>query len=429
MTIAIAAICSIIVILVRPFYGLLIFYGALVWYPSTNIVDLAGLNFSVSRIVGLVLLIKVFFDPVLRAQYSRKVIDIVIIIFFTTQIGAGATTSLNFTDLLINRFGTLCDTFIPFILVRFILIDRKTLLTFIKYIVLITAPLGIMAGLESVLRLDFLSFGRGPLSMDPRWGMARARAAFSHPIYFGVSMALIFGLSLSILKYTSKTIYKLSAICIFAGVFFSLSSGAWLPAVAIIFFVKLFKYRIQWKAILLVIGLLCLGVEFFSNRHFYQVIDRVAMNAKTAWYRNRLIEVAFFEGGMSGHWLFGYGHGVDPMWGKRIDNRGHTDMVNHYLLILSQFGLAGLIPYMCICGLSIKHVYEKIFKVTLAHSWLMWCIGASVLGLLLAIFSVSLFGQGITIMFVLFGLATNVDLTAIPVQIQPDINRQMLWDK
>lgn len=44
-----------------------------------------------------------------------------------------------------------------------------------------------------------------------------------------------------------------------------------------------------------------------GNRHFYNVIGGFTINPATAWHRTRLIEVVLFEGGVSDHWLTGFG--------------------------------------------------------------------------------------------------------------------------
>ncbi|MBN1764020.1 MAG: hypothetical protein JW860_02080 [Sedimentisphaerales bacterium] len=170
----------------------------------------------------------------------------------------------------------------------------------------------------------------------------------------------------------------------------------------------LYKIRNYWKQMLVGALAMCLVVEVLSNRHFYNVIDRFALNSQTAWYRTRLIEVAFFEGGMSDHWLFGYGYGNDPMWCDKIDGRDHTDMVNHYLLVLCQFGLLGFIPFMGLIWYSLKNIYNDMPSLTnRIEIWQRWCMGATLLGLFFAMNSVSLFGQACNFLFILFALSSS----------------------
>lgn len=169
--------------------------------------------------------------------------------------------------------------------------------------------------------------------------------------------------------------------------------------------------------------ILCGLVEIISNRHFYDVIDRFTFNASTAWYRSRLFEVAIFEGGMSGHWLTGYGF-EEPGWGLRIDHRNHTDMVNHYLLELCRYGLVGFIPFCGVIVAAIIKLFTGFWKLANEEdAWLIWCIGGGLSGVLLAFNSVSLFGQPMIMLFMIFGLCAAVP-ELLQKQYQYDIRIQ-----
>jgi len=151
---------------------------------------------------------------------------------------------------------------------------------------------------------------------------------------------------------------------------------------------------------------MCGSVEIISNRHFYDVLGGFTFSSRTAWYRSKLIDVALFEGGMSGHWLTGFGYNVDPGWASRIDGRDHTDTVNHYLLVLQRFGLVGLLPFLAMNVVVIKKLVDA-YKASILDSdkWLVWCLLAGLFGLSGAFISVSLFGQPTTIYYMMIGFA------------------------
>jgi O-antigen ligase len=123
------------------------------------------------------------------------------------------------------------------------------------------------------------------------------------------------------------------------------------------------------------------------------------------------MEVAL-GGGMSGHWLTGYGL-VDPGWSAKIDERDHTDMVNHYLLILSRYGIIGLIPFIAIIASAFKMII-KSFQASMLDSdkGLIWCLAGALFGLLVSMFTVSLFGPPTTILCILFGFCGAMPQTA-----------------
>ena len=173
-------------------------------------------------------------------------------------------------------------------------------------------------------------------------------------------------------------------------------------------FISFYRYRHSWKGAIIGVILMCGLVDIISNRRFYNVIDHLSFSSSTAWYRARLFEVALFEGGMSGHWLTGYGF-AEPGWGPKIDMREWTDMVNHYLLELSRYGLVGFIPFCAVIITAIKKLFENFRLMKSGEDqWLIWCIAGGLFGVLLAFNSVSLFGQPMTMLFMMFGFCVAV---------------------
>jgi O-antigen ligase len=118
-----------------------------------------------------------------------------------------------------------------------------------------------------------------------------------------------------------------------------------------------------------------------------------------------LIDVALFER-MSNHWLTGYGYNVDPGWGPRLDGRPFTDTVNHYILELHRFGLAGLLPFLALNIEAVRRLRKAYAaSAVAADQWLVWCVSGALSGLWAAMMSVSLFGPPTTVFFMLLAFA------------------------
>jgi O-antigen ligase len=126
------------------------------------------------------------------------------------------------------------------------------------------------------------------------------------------------------------------------------------------------------------------------------------------WYRSRLIDVALFEGGMSDHWLVGYGN-QDLHWGARIDGRSYTDVVNHYLVILSRYGLVGLIPFLILITVVIVRLV-RTFKQnnTPPDAWMLWCFSGTIIAIFFTINTVMLFGPPRTLFYILLALSAQL---------------------
>lgn len=187
------------------------------------------------------------------------------------------------------------------------------------------------------------------------------------------------------------------------GVFSSMSSGPILAAMLAVMFIAFYRYRRYWKIVVVFLIIMFSLVEIISNRHFYDVIGRFTFDSRTAWYRSKLIDVALFQGGMSSHWLTGYGL-IDPGWSSKIDNRDHTDVVNHYLLVLCRYGIIGLIPFIVVIVSAFKMIIKSFQESILERDrWLIWCLAGALFGLLVSMFTVSLFGPPTSIFYILFG--------------------------
>ena len=161
---------------------------------------------------------------------------------------------------------------------------------------------------------------------------------------------------------------------------------------------------------------MCLFVEVLSNRHFYEVIDRMAIAGSASWYRARLVEVSLFEGGMSGHWIAGYGF-TNPGWGPYIDGRVYSDVVNHYLVLLCRYGLLGLLPFLAMIGAAAKQlILSYRASVTKADKWCVWCLSAGLFGLTGGMYGVMMNGQPRTFFYIMLACCASM-----PAILRPEL--------
>jgi hypothetical protein len=407
---------SVLVFCLSPIYSLVVYIAALVWYPSYLSVQVGTVDFTVQRIVILAIFVKLFLQTDLAGRFKFIWLDKIIIIYFIAQVISGATTAHSLMAFLENRAGVMFDMVLPYFAVRMIIHDKRRYLFLLKAILVITAPLAMVGFYQCLTGNNPFGFLKKyyawmsvasyqPVSRD---GFYRADVVFSHSIMYGLFFAMLGPVCAGILHIDGKnrTFYFVGLLLMCVGVFSSMSSGPWLATLLAVCFIALYSYRRYWKVALVTIILMCVTVEIISNRHFYEVIDRFTFSGQTAWYRSRLIEVALYEDGMSGHWLTGYGYDVDPGWGPKIDGRNFTDTVNHYLLVLQSYGLVGLLPFLAMNIAVIKRLINA-YKASISNSdrWLVWCLSAGLFGLAGALMSVSLFGQLFTIYYMMIGFA------------------------
>jgi hypothetical protein len=414
VTLFLSVLISAAVFSLKPVYGLILYIAALAWYPSYLSVSVGTIDFTVGRIVILVIFANLFLRTNLPRQLKFIWLDKLVVIYFLCQILAGSISAQSVPAFIENRAGAVFDMVLPYFAVRMIVTNKKDYLVLLKGILIIAAPLAIVGFYECMTSHNPVGFlrkyharGLTHTAVRARYGFYRARVTFAETIMFGLFFAMLGPICAGILYKAKqyKTLCWLGLGLIGVGVFSSMSSGPMLAALLSILFIASYRWRKYWKPAVIIIIMMCGLVEIVSNRHFYDVLGGFTLNPATAWYRSKLIDVAVFDGGMSGHWLTGFGQSTDPGWGLRIDGR-RTDAVNHYLLILARYGLTGLVPFLAMCTMAVKRLVDA-YNVSIYSSdkWLVWCLSAALFGLGVSLVSVSLFEQPATIFYMMIGLA------------------------
>ena len=385
-------------------------------YPQYLSVKIGTIDFTTCRIIIAVIYLNIFLRTDLAAHFKFILLDKLVIAFFLAQILAGATTT-PLAMLLENRAGAVFDFVLPYFAIRMLVTSKKEYLNLLRVILVIAAPLAI-AGFYQCLTgnnpVGFLSRykawnysgGRAPAI---RGGLFRASITFPHSILFGLFFSMLGPVCAGLIPYAkNKNVVYFGLILICVGVFSSMSSGPLLTCVFAVMFIALWRWQKYWKvAVVVVIGA-CLFIEVASNRHFYEVVDRLVIAGSASWYRARLFEVSLFEGGMSGHWITGYGFS-DPGWGINIDGRAYSDVVNHYLVLLCRYGLVGLLPFLTIIGVAFRQlVLSYRVCVTKPDKWCVWCLSAGLFGLLGGMYGVMLNGQPRTFFYIMLACCASM---------------------
>jgi len=372
-------------------------------------VSVGTIDFSVGRIVIIALFAKILFSTNLAENFKVIWLDRLVVILFVAEVLAGFTT-IEPMRLIEYRSGDFFDMALPYFAVRLIITNKGRYITLLKAIGWSVAFLAVFGFYESLTGHYLLSFGRylGPHGTRLNY-FYRAQTTFRHAIYFGVFSGMAGALCMGLVKIKDNAfVYKILVALAFLGCFSSMSSGGLLAMVGGLGFVAFYRYRRYWKQALIGLILMCALVEIISNRRFYHVVGRLTFSSQTTWYRARLFEVAVLEGGMSGHWLLGYGF-AEPGWGLKIDTRPWTDLSNHYLLKLCRYGLVGFIPFCAVIIAAIKKLFEGFWLVRNDEDiWLIWCVAGGLIAVLLGFGAVSLFGPPMILLFIIFGFCSNM---------------------
>lgn len=410
LTLGIAAIGVFVVAASRPVYGLVAYLAVLLLYPDYLRVSLGTVDISACRIIVAMLFIRCLADPQCTQHFRWKLIDRLVLLSMIVY-GATLAITTDFEVWLENRFGFVMDTLLAYVAVRLVVVDRATLVTVLKAVGVMTVLLAAHALIEMAAgKSIYMGLGQycpwAPnkgMEFQTRFGLNRAMGPSGETIMFGLTFAVTVPL-MWMLRHEPgfRGIAYFFTGAALAGVAATVSSGPYLALLVILVCMALERMKHLVKPALIVLTVGCLAIEMGSNRHFYHVLGDFTMDPESAWYRARLIDVAISK--LPEYWKYGHGFG-DPGWGPLIDGRNRSDGVNDYVVHAVLYGIFGLIAYMSVLIAAIHGAVLR-YRVT-PSPWIQgacWALVSAMVGMMTAFWSVSLFGQTISVFYVLLGL-------------------------
>lgn len=421
ITLLIACIGAILILYLKPIHGLIVYFVGLTWYPQPITISIASIDFSLGRVLILAVFIKIISQTNLSKEFKWNILDTFVMLFFTLKL-ISLSQVVPYNIFLVREGGNFLDTIIIYFCVRLIITTKNDLLTFIRLVVVFSIPIAVLGIYQSFTGHDPLSFLRkyyswglatDSFSMLKRHGFYRASSTFGHYGTYCLYFAAISIISLSISKYHiwSKKKQIIYFVITIFGALSSMSSAPLFSIVISLFLIACFPFRKLWPVIVTSFLIIIIFIEFYSNRHWYEVLTRFAFSSSTAYYRIGLIEEAF-GGGMDGHWFFGYGYvGIGAGTDNTYFNWQYQDMVNIYIANLARFGLFGALPFIGMNFLYYRALYIAGKKIkNIEDLWLIWCIMATLGGWNGAMMTINALGQISTILYILIAICCNLSL-------------------
>ncbi|MFC1512250.1 hypothetical protein ACFL5H_03545 [Candidatus Latescibacterota bacterium] len=418
VTLSLALIGTILIIKLGPLKGLMVYFIGLCWYPQPLVIDIATVEFSLSRILMFPLMLSILSRSKLISGLKWNLLDTLVIAYVIGKIIA-VSQNEPLMAFIVREGAGFIDSILPYFMARIIITTKEKLLFFIKSLVIIGIPLSIMGVYQSITGNNpFIFFSQyygwgfaGHEVSLMRHGFYRANVNFLVAISFGLFLAGIAVLCLGLWykQVWSRKRIILCFVLLLLGVYSSMSSAPYFSIMVSILVLTCFPLKRYRVPILFMVVVSIVFLEYYSNRHWYEVFDRLAYSGETAYYRVGLINEAF-GGGMDGYWIQGYGYvGGGPGSDNTNFNWVHKDLVNIYINILARYGLLGLFPFLGINFLYYKRLYLACSIIrTNADLWLIWCILSTLVGWNVALLTVSPMDQVNTLLFVIIGISTNL---------------------
>jgi len=413
VTLTFALIVCVLVISLRPKYALVAYITALLWYPSFLAVSIGTIDILVGRFVVAVLLMRCLCDDKIRTKFIWSRLDTLVTLSMVVYVGAYFIPQrMPLSVTIESRGGFVMDTWCAYLATRFIVTDRKKLISIIKCISIVLVPLAILGVIESVTRWQPFAplwiyspwFRGGRFISEGRFGFARAVGPFSMAILFGGAFAMFLPL-VYYLRHEKKDwhtfAYVLSGITLL-GALSSMSSGPWVMVIVVIFCLVMERHKKFVKPLFISLIVMCLFIGIASNRPFYHVIASWANPLGGAgWHRAKLIDIAIEH--FSEWWLIGYGD-KDPGWGPQL-GMGFSDITNEYIIKGVRYGLLGIIALCAVLAKAFRDLISTYRKMKQpAMKSLCWAFGTLLLSVTVAWMSVSFFGQLTTLVYCSLGM-------------------------
>jgi len=324
--------------------GILIL-SSLIW-PESLRFPLFLIQMSAPRAVALIMIIKFMFFSNRKIKFNK--VDTIVILLWVWIVTANVLADADFKQIK-GLIGSGLDTVLMYFAARYSIQSKEDIVGLYKWLS-ISALIMCIAGLYEAITWSTpyqkLIGGSHRIHgySEIRYGFLRAQASTQISIYFGMAMLMITGIIWAARGYVSKKRVKFTLIVSTLATLSSFSSGPWLGLVLLISLNLLYFKKILIKPLIYMMFLIMFLLELLSNRHFYHLIDYLAIDSNSAWYRTRLMEIAISQ--VHEYWLYGVGGNWPHHWANLLDGREQIDVVNHFIITALYGGILAFFLYL-----------------------------------------------------------------------------------
>jgi len=409
-TLAVAIVGALLVLALRPARAFAVYIAVMLFYPGYLVMSIGTIDISATRIVVAVLLLKCLANAQLRNNFKWCALDTWVTIYISAGIMImGLTRPLRLV--VENRGGALMDSWFAYLVARLCLSNRAAIITAVKWVGIALVPLALL-GVFEMLHISqpysglerYCPWLAEERTTEIRYGLARSKVSFGHPIMFGTSFALLLP-AIYWLRHQRgfwRTLaYVLSGVAAI-GALSSISSAPWMTLILVIFCLAMERYKKLVKPILIWCAFSCIFIAVASNRPFYHVVVSYANPVGGAtWHRAKMVDCAIRD--FDKWYLVGF-RGQDPGWGRDV-GMGHTDLTNEYIMAGVRYGMLGVIAFSGMLVVALQgliRLYNSSGE-SVARSWI-WALGSTLVAMMITFMGVSIFTQTGTLFYCFLGM-------------------------
>ena len=424
ISLAFAVFCGILCCILPLRSAIVPLCVAMCAYPTNVMVPPQGIQMTVARLVGVVLLARCIASSEVRGRFKWMMVDTAGVIYFALLMAAQMMTTE--TIAAINRqAGFFLSALVPFWCVRLLVVDRASLYTFFKGFLWVSMPLTLLAIYQA-------STGKSPYEtimgngilwaeINFQWKeirpflglpMHRASAPFQQCIMFGWFFAIQVPWCTNLyFQHKSLKWWVIPCMILPVGTICTVSSGPMMMVALSFLLLALFPIRGAWKGIFGSVLAVYMAITLLAKRGLMEIVSSFGLDPASGYYRVNLMNFVLGKGispkngafnPMEGHWLAGFGNIPAP----QFDDIHDLCIQWIFLTVINGLmGLAGFILFAICCSWNLWRANKR--SNGLADQWLCWSLFAILIATLLAMQLVSLFAEMYFIYHLFLGLCAN----------------------
>ncbi len=294
--------------------------------------------------------------------------------FLVAALSLVGILSLNKSGLLVPSevMAILATWIVPYLMGRVVISSISDMEKLIPYACGVCLFLATWSAVESVTHVNPINViaargGSRISEQNLRMGLRRAEGPLGHPIYFGMSLAMLFPWTIeaarrSINGQLPRFLVALPFVCA-VGVFCTVSRGPLLVLVATLGCAVYF-WRPELRLPLTVAAVVCLGLimiawpivvdelQAFSGESPDHTVTINGVEYEYSGTKHRTLLYSVYEDAMIDAGMLGHGK-----WGAHIQHQKYIEphlrrtfrsIDNHYVLLILNWGVAGLVAFLAL---------------------------------------------------------------------------------
>lgn len=301
-------------------------------------------------------------------------------------------------------------------------------------IVTVCVVLSVWAAIESITRMNpvgkLLGFDGSIQAMtDLRWGLRRAEANLTHPIFFGLQLAMLFPFAMAAARQSREghgpAWWRYVPWIVGAGTFFTMSRGpqlAILLTLAVAYAVRFPRYRL-----LVLVPLVCaiglVGVKIDQAVELLQMWSGeessmlLVIKGETVHYTgtsHRLLQLRVYEEAVAHAGWFGYGSVALAATDVKIPyieehlRQMFFSIDNHYLQFVLQNGYVGITLFLMLCLTSAYYAATSAVAGTDDRRYFGAYFAAMFIAVAVLVFTVWLASDYRFVLLAMFGVSASL---------------------